>query len=422
LKIGLSRRIDPGSIVVGCLAVFGIALIGRTELENQTAAAAPNLLGFAVPVLAMLSMTVSTMAKAKYVDMAQKNHDVGPFNSFFLMYFQALPFLPLMLWPLLRNGYAGDDVAFASDLSIVVLNIASAILFSYGTLWLRDNRDWFVWFFAPVFSVAFYCLYQARMPEPFETVGIGLIVGSNLLLSLNTNNRLSYKYAVICLMIIGAFCSFQPIAPFDQYYDTLAVLSIFVSVTLSFMLSRVAGRAEHEVGLFQQAINSAAGHPSAPQIIATLTRFQNSSEPVHTARLHRTLIRMRAPDDVLNLTRQIGVSRSRGMEISNLFSLTTAIVAIVVIVLVGRPVGWQHDFFALMFAPSVVYAYFYLLDLDRSRNEAEIKTLKTRDGGLFTTFGRKRNRLNSRNTRWSIVLIVFLIMNFLVAFTAKGPL
>jgi len=40
---------------------------------------------------------------------------------------------------------------------------------------------------------------------------------------------------------------------------------------------------------------------------------------------------------------------------------------------------------------------------------------------LFTTFHHKRNRLNSRNTRWSVVLIVFLIANFLVAYTAKIP-
>jgi len=353
-------------VIVGFLAVLGIAMIGRAEFDNQTAAQTPGLIGFALPVIAMLSMTVSTMAKAKYVDIAQKEFGIGPFNSFFLMYFQSLPFVPLIAYTMFQRDFDLETTALLSDLSIVVLNIASAILFSFGTLWLRDNRDWFVWFFAPVFSVAFYCLYQFRLPDPLETVGIGLIVGSNLLLSLNTNSKMGYKYAIICLMVIGAFCTFEPIAPFPQYYDTLAVLSIFVSVTLSFMLSRVSARAEHEVGLFQQAINIAAQQSAGARLIDTMTRFQQSSEPVRAARIHRELIRLRAPVPVIDLTRQIGVSRNSGMQMSNLFSLTASIVAIVVIVLYGRPFGWQHDFFALMFTPSVVYAYFYLLDLDRA--------------------------------------------------------
>lgn len=424
LKIGQGKRVSLFALSVATLAVGGIFLISLPEFTSQKSG---DLLGdgapwdMLIPVLAMIAMTIGSLAKAKYVDLAKRDYGIGPVLSFFTMYAQILPLaVPALFLLLSRSDGQPTPTEMEAALIITVANTISAILFSFGTLKMRQNSDLFIWFFAPVFSVLFFCVYNTTLPLNVQAAGIGLIVGSNLVLSLNTEDRLGYRAAVLSMMVIGSLAVFPSLAPFDAYYDSLAVLSIFVSITLAFMLERVSARAEHEIELVQDVLQSCEASPHSETLVPIALKLQTARAAIRVAWLHRKLVQAGAEPDVLSAAMHLGISRQRGLRFSNLFALVAAIAAIVVVVMIGRPEGWQHDFIAVLFVPSLIYALFYLHDLNESRFTAyRYRKLTRGKRWLALDFLRPGRRLDRRNAVWSSVLIVFLVLNFTGGFLAK---
>jgi hypothetical protein len=297
-----------------------------------------------------------------------------------------------------------------------LINAASAILFSYGTLKMADATDFFIWYFAPVFSVAFYCIFNGTLPNAFETAGISLIVGSNLLVSLSSDERIGYRLGVLSMMIAGAICVFPTIAPMSEFYDALAVLAIFITITLAFMLERVAARAAFEIDVFETAKSKIAIDHKGKAQIERICIMQAQRSPIGLRRSYRKLVRMGVPEEVLQLVRQGCSSRSRGLNLTNLFSVVATSVAILVLAAVARPVGWQHDFMVFLFTPSLVYALAYMIDLNNSRF---LSYSEPRDAYLDFSPTQIRRKFGVRNQLWSVVLIIFLVANFLLGFLAK---
>jgi hypothetical protein len=284
---------------------------------------------------------------------------------------------------------------------------------------MRDHRDLFIWFFTPVFSVLFFCLYEQRFPAPMESAGMALIVGSNLLLSLKTDDRLGYRTALISMMIMGVICVFEPVSSLDYYYEILAVLSIFTTITLNFMLERVSLRAEAELALLNSCWNALQKMGHAPRLTGLLMKFQCEHVPLRLAWLHRKIVQAGASDDLSAKVRELGLSRQRGLKLTNIFSLAASTIALVTISATSRPVGWQHDFFALLFVPSVIYAFAYLLDLNASRRHFPVMPVENGRTPLFVAITPYRFRYELRNSVWSAILITFLVLDFTVAFVAK---
>lgn len=413
------EMLSPSSIVISLLALAGVCLIALPQLQNDGANPLnQSVLGLVWPIVGMAAIVLGTIAKARYVEIAKRRHDVDEVASFFTMYAQTLPFavVYLLIFGISELDLSANMVGL-TGIAIAIINAVSAILFSYGTLRTRNASDVFIWFFAPVFSVAFYCIFNATLPNAYETAGISLIVGSNLLISLKSDDRVGYRLGVLSMMVAGTICVFPSLAPMSEFYDALAVLAIFVTITLAFMLERVAARSAFELDIFETAKSMIPISEKGALQIERINKMQAERSPILLRWDHRKLAQMGTDKEVLKLLREGCASRSRGLSLTNLFSVVATSVAILILAAVGRPVGWQHDFMVFLFVPSLVYALAYMVDLNNSRFLSYSKPVA--DYLDFAPAKQIRRRFGVRNQLWSVVLIIFLVANFLLGFLAK---
>ncbi|MBN2759689.1 MAG: hypothetical protein JXQ79_04250 [Rhodobacteraceae bacterium] len=419
-RIGRTRPLSPFDYAVGGFALFGLILVAGPSLGAGSDIDV-GLEGIALPILAMLAMAFGSAFKAVYVQRAKHCHGVGPVLSFFLMYAQIVPLLPLMPVFLDMPGAALTiDSAWLAPALIFVINVASAIAFSFGTLKISRSTDLFIWFFTPVFSTLFFCLFTATLLTPLEAAGIGVIVGCNLLASLETEKRWGYRYGVAGLMVTGVLCIVLHPMEMAHYYDTLAVLVIFVTITLAFLLERVSTRSGQEAALYSSAYTRAM-HLDAPALRLVLQEIIIERNPYILKRKARHLSGLTDDMDVLEPVALICASRVRGLSVSNLFSVAFGLFAASVIAVTSRPVGWQHDVFVFCFVPSILYGFFYLVDLNAQRFTLPYYAYDV-DGSKRISFSFDKASQMRQNSVWSIILILFLSVCFIYGFAVKHSL
>ncbi len=416
-QIGKSTKLGVFQLAISLIAVLGVVLISADPEMFSEETSPRGFLAYAMPVIAMVSMALGSLAKAKYVEICKKKYDLGTVDSFFLMYAQMVPVLiiAIAIAPIQEMNNAAD-ISFA--VLIAAINAASAIFFSIGTLKLVRTSDLFIWFFAPVFSVGYFCIFFASLPTAIQCAGIGLIVGCNLLLSLQTDHRFGYRLGVISMMLMGTICVFPPLQPFDEFYDVMAVLSIFATVTLSFMLERVSTRSGNELAALKSSLDAAERQNDLGVSQQILDLFQTRDLKKLTIGL-RSLQKAATPTEILTPLTDIATSRLRGLRLSNMFSISVVIFSILIFAATGRPSGWQHDFFAFCFAPSVIYALFYLFDLNNQRFEAPFTVLST-ETGVAVRLKILDSKAETANTIWSTILILFLFGSFVLGFITKA--
>ena len=303
---------------------------------------------------------------------------------------------------------------------ITLLSIGNAVAFSFGTLKISRSTDLYIWFFTPVFSTLFFCLFTATLLTPLEAAGIGVIVGCNLLASLETEKRYGYRYGVAGLMVTGVICIVLQPLEMAAFYDTLAVLVIFVTITLAFLLERVSTRAAQEAELYSRAYTRALNMGDRP-LRDALQKIITERDPYRLKRRARRLSALTDDDRIVEPVALLCASRLRGLSVSNLFSIAFGLFAASVIAVSSRPVGWQHDLFAFCFVPSLLYGFFYLVDLNAQRFTLPYYAYDHGDGTRISFAFDKAAHLK-QNSIWSIILILFLSLCFLYGFAVKHGL
>lgn len=425
-RIGRTRSMSLFDYAVGAFALFGLLLVAGPSLGKGLGVEG-GLPGIVLPILAMLAMAFGSAFKAVYVQRAKERHAIGPILSFFLMYAQILPLVPLMLFFLdMPAAPLSAESAWRAPALIFVINVASAIAFSFGTLKISRSTDLYIWFFTPVFSTLFFCLFTASLLTPLEAAGIGVIVGCNLLASLETEKRWGYRYGVAGLMVAGVICILlQPLA-MEDYYDTLAVLVIFVTITLAFLLERVSTRSGQEATLYSSAYTRALalGNPALRRALQELITERN---PYSLKRKARRISAMSSDSQIIEPVALICASRVRGLSVSNLFSIAFGLFAASVIAVSSRPIGWQHDLFTFCFVPSILYGFFYLVDLNAQRFTLPYYAYGAGAGAgagaeFRISFSFDKASQMRQNSVWSIILILFLSVCFIYGFVVKHSL
>lgn len=417
VRIGRTSRLSLFEYIVGALALTGLVLVSGPA-GSQGTFLDVDLAGIMAPVLAMLAMALAATMKALHVQRAKRTYGIGPVLSYFLLYLPIAPVLPFLL--LGHDG--GTSFALTAETLllpavITLLSIGNAVAFSYGTLKISRSTDLYIWFFTPVFSTLFFCLFTATLLTPLEAAGIGVIVGCNLLASLETEKRYGYRYGVAGLMVTGVICiTLQPLA-MTQYYDTLAVLVIFVTITLAFLLERVSTRAGQEATLYSTAYTRAMALGDK-RLRTALQAIITERAPSRLKRKARRITALTDDAQIVEPVALICASRLRGLSVSNLFSIAFGLFAASVIAVTSRPVGWQHDLFAFCFIPSLLYGFFYLVDLNAQRFTLPYYAYDHGDGTRISFTFDKAAHLK-QNSIWSIILILFLSLCFLYGFAMK---
>lgn len=420
-------KIDGESLVIGFFAFLGVLLVASPAFASFSFDIGANIdirsvLGLISPIFAMIFMVLASSVKARHAKIAFRRYGVNPADAYFGSFVAASPMILVFIAVFHFfdfEVFTVGDVTFAA-LAVSLFNIASSIFFSFGTNKLKNSSDLFIWFFAPVFSVILFCLYEQRVPSDAESIGVSIIVSCNLLISLRADVRYSYSFTVISIMVMGVVCIFPPIDSLPEYYDAVAVLSIFISVTLAFLLGRLSQRADREIQLFGRAISLAKGaldEPDFREFHRRATLLNNARGYVPIKRCYNNVSHLTDREEVLYPLRELSISKLRGIGFAHIFSSSLSIFALFVLISVARPSGWHHDLIAVLFFPSVMYAFLSAIDLNNNRYSNFVGLSK----GLSIAapsrllISDRRVRSGARNTYWSSFLLVFLLTNILIS-------
>jgi drug/metabolite transporter (DMT)-like permease len=410
--IGRTEKLGMFEYLLAALAIFGVSLVSKESVQNVLSrnVSAESLI---YPFVAMLLMGLSSTLKARYVQEAKQRFGLNPFQSFFSMYTQFLPFTLVFLpHAITIEGLSTDSISLA--LAIAVVNIFSAITFSFGTLRIKRSTDLFIWFFTPIFSIFYFSLIESRLPSSLQLAGVAVIITCNLLASLDTKQRIAYRAGVIALSVTGSICIIVPSSEMKNYYDAITVLGIFSTIILAFLLERTSQRAYLEVELFSKIYLNLLRNGRAGDTILLEKAFASRSE----LQFKKIIRRIPFNSSTLDTVHDVGMlagSRRVGIKISNLFSLSVCIVAIGVLCTTSRPEGWQHDLVALAFVPSIFYGLFYIIDLDRQRYQIPYE-LYSCDNTLRATIPNRLSQATFQQNVWSTILILFLLLTFTLSF------
>ncbi|MEC9367143.1 MAG: hypothetical protein VX871_00430 [Pseudomonadota bacterium] len=385
----------------------------------------------AYALLSMFLMAASVVLKARASEILRKDHGIGPLPGFVVLQVCFAPLVPFA-WALSAFGEAAllpalAGVDYLVVLAVFLLNLVSGVFFTYGTLHLQRASDTFVWFFAPAISVLMLASVRTVVPTFNELIGIALIVSSNLLMTFRADHGLSYRASLLALLASGTICAYLPGSGFNQYFDCLSVLSIFFVVLLSFMIGRFAERNGEELhllaGLFSHVAAAKARQPAlARELLRRLGQLQTARSRVVLRRRYwqsiRLLQKLKNKEMRANIKCDLDLyitSRHRGVAFGQIFALGGCVYATLLIGLFARGEGWPYDLFITVYAPSMVFAFFTLLDLQLGRVGMHFRPADfiARDVHVSRVL---LGRVRPDHVAWSCMLLAFVVLVFTLIF------
>ncbi|MDP5306641.1 hypothetical protein [Paracoccus spongiarum] len=363
------QSLSAGDLFWGLVSVAGVALVMRGEFNaapvlTRGHPAAPDfggnwLSGYAGPSgtlllagAAAVAMGLAVSLKARIADILLQRHDIGPFRGYAIIqaYFLpvgllALPFLSLR--PVSIG--AGDLVPVAL---VALLNVASSIAFTIGTLRMTHASQTYVSFFSPLFAMIWLSVAHWTIPVEDQLLGISFLLGSNLMVALKQDLSIALRGMIAGLLLVGAACHMTPPVESENYFEVVAALSVFFVVYFVFVMELLVRWGDEELLLRVEL-----SHPGDPGNAALLGSLAH---------------RLRALS-----TRQVYFGHVAVMVLIFLASATVGVFA--------RPEGWVFSLFVTLYVSAMLYSVLLVIvsvRARRNRSQAEGLERGGHDGSL----------------------------------------
>lgn len=120
---------------------------------------------------------------------------------------------------------------------IFILAIGS-LLYDLSVFQAENASVGILWYLMPIGSVIILALVDSRLLTQYEAVASVLIVSSNIFLALKYPLKSSLLFLFIAICLIGIWLLVVPVATIDNYYDLLAVSTVFFVLLATFALER----------------------------------------------------------------------------------------------------------------------------------------------------------------------------------------
>lgn len=310
-----------------------------------------------------------------------------------------------------------------------------------------------LWYLMPVGSLLVLGILQGRLINQYEAIASVLIISANILISLRYTLVSSFNLLYIFTLVAGLWCIFIPGSAFREYFDLIAVSTIFYALLTTYALSRIADNSrEKEFHLlqFQRELRAARATPMEPEtrdalrsyaeaIVAILTNSQRRLTERLTATRHARELRASLVstalgqhgrnDGLLSLAsvadRLVTLVEDRisGGEYVVMTMLATLNVGLI-IVLRGNAIAL--DVFALTVAAAAAYLLLLIYERDHTTLTRydhyltlkgildQLRLLGSDDPDRSTpaarTFGATLERLKEQKTSFALSLSVFVFV------------
>lgn len=345
------QSLSAGDFFWGLISVAGVALVMRGEFTAApvlTAGhpAAPTTQGnwfngFAGPTgtallagAAAVSMGLAVSLKARIADILLERHDIGPFRGYAIIQAYFLP-IGLLVVPFLSLRPIQIDSADLLPVALVaLLNVASSIAFTIGTLRMTHASQTYISFFAPLFAMTWLSVVNWTMPVDEQLLGIGFLLGSNLMVALKQDLSVALRGMIAGLLLVGAACHMVPPAGSENYFEIVSSLSVFFVVYFVFVMELLVRWGDEEL-----VLRIELDHPADPA-----SAVANS----HVARRLQVLA-----------TRQVYFGH---VAVMSLIFLASSVVGIF-----GRPTGWVYSMFVTLYVSAMLYSVLLVMVSVRAR-------------------------------------------------------
>jgi ABC-type proline/glycine betaine transport system substrate-binding protein len=149
---------------------------------------------------------------------------------------------PLLILALLLSGTEIPSTNMTNLLLLAFVGVAilalGSLLYDLSVFGAENASISVMWYLMPVGAVLILAVMQGRLLNQYEAVASALIVSSNIFLALKYPLRSSLLVLFVSVCTIGIWILFAPIAAIDNYYDLLAVSTVFFVLLATFALDR----------------------------------------------------------------------------------------------------------------------------------------------------------------------------------------
>ncbi len=132
---------------------------------------------------------------------------------------------------------SGQTMALFLFVGVFILAIGG-ILYDLSVFSSKNASIGALWYLMPVGAIAILAIMQGRWPNQYEAVASVLIVSSNIFLALRYPLRSALLFLFVSVCAVGLYILFMPTMQIDNYYDLLAVSTIFFVLLATFSLER----------------------------------------------------------------------------------------------------------------------------------------------------------------------------------------
>ncbi len=417
------KRLTFSELIWGTIAFVGVILV--LDLPGDIDQISRGTwTGAALALASAATMGLSAALKARAVRRMKSTYQIGPFLSYFLLQFFFLPALPLFL--AYQYFFAADSAVnqlpldvFLASLPlvslIVFLNFTSSVLYSFATLKLERTSDGFVWFFTPAFSLLLFSIYTGQALKAHELIGLTFILSSNLLLTIAADTSRSFKALILTTLGTGSVCYFmQPVYDSTNYFDAIAILSIFFVVILSEGWRQIASHSDREEALLLD-INHEM-QKVAPDLHTSFDRLVNQTHPTFFKRNYHALRRTALQRDLKNLPLlldRLAHARNRSVQLGKFVSLSACVIATAAIGLLARPDGWLTSIFITVYLPSMVFSLFILIEGHLGNHTLRFRASPAMPSEIIVRI--LAGRAPRDSVIWSLLLSGFIILTYAYA-------
>ncbi len=345
----------------------------------------------------------------------------------------------LMIGFLAYSGEGGEPLTLerlALGLAVGAIALAGgSILYDYSIFRAPNASIAVLWYLMPVGSLLVLSLIEARPLTQYEAIAAVLIVSANLMLGLRYTLTSSFTLLYFFLLAAGCWCIYTPGEDFDDYFELVAVATVFYALLGTFALTRQAAERreidDHAL-TFEQRLRFAAettGNPRAlsgyaQAVLAGLSGGRTDAGEEASA-WKGPLSKEEA--GVLAAGDRLGVAVNRRISVGEYVVMTMLAALNVGVILALRGEGLASDIFALTVAAAAAYLLFLIYESDRGARPAlpvllgVETTLEGLAGRIPEAPKRVARAFENRNLGYlaSLAVCVFVFIGFSYAIAYK---
>ncbi|WP_339862091.1 glycine betaine ABC transporter substrate-binding protein [Thalassospira alkalitolerans] len=214
---------------------------------------------------------------------------------------------PIFIVVLLFTQPVIPDIGITNILLIAFVGIfvlaLGSLLYDLSVFQAQNASIGVLWYLMPIGSVVILSIANGRLMTQYEAVASVLIVSSNIFIALRYPLKSSLMSLFVAVNLIGVWLLILPVSTIDNYYDLLAVSTVFFVLLATFALERTTSlnrEREDLLGDFRHKMTSVCEYSETGSHTENKTASKTDKVREYALLHLQTFLRIFANEDALS--------------------------------------------------------------------------------------------------------------------------